>query len=67
LDQTLREAAPEYHRLPAPGKISVMLTKAMATQRDLSLGYSPGVAERPARRSSKARSKPVSSRHAPIW
>ncbi|WP_280151789.1 NADP-dependent malic enzyme [Piscinibacter sp. XHJ-5] len=41
----LREAALEYHRLPTPGKISVMPTKAMATQRDLALAYSPGVAE----------------------
>jgi malate dehydrogenase (oxaloacetate-decarboxylating)(NADP+) len=42
---TLREAALDYHRLPTPGKISVQPTKAMATQRDLALAYSPGVAE----------------------
>ena len=42
---TLRESALEYHRTPTPGKISVMPTKAMATQRDLALAYSPGVAE----------------------
>src|SRR5687767_4479832 len=41
----LREAALEYHRWPTPGKISVVPTKAMATQRDLALAYSPGVAE----------------------
>ncbi len=41
----LREAALEYHRKPTPGKISVVPTKAMVTQRDLSLAYSPGVAE----------------------
>src|SRR5687767_8959259 len=41
----LREAALEYHRWPSPGKISVVPTKAMATQRDLALAYSPGVAE----------------------
>jgi malate dehydrogenase (oxaloacetate-decarboxylating)(NADP+) len=41
----LREAALDYHRLPTPGKISVMPTKAMATQRDLALAYSPGVAK----------------------
>src|SRR5439155_4482538 len=40
-----REAALEYHRLPTPGKISLVPTKAMATQRDLALAYSPGVAE----------------------
>src|SRR5438093_8427889 len=43
--QNLREAALEYHRLPTPGKISVVPTTAMATQRDLALAYSPGVAE----------------------
>ena len=41
---TLREAALEYHRLPTPGKISVVPTKPMVTQRDLGLAYSPGVA-----------------------
>src|SRR5688500_2857184 len=41
----LKEAALEYHRWPSPGKISVTPTKAMATQRDLALAYSPGVAE----------------------
>ena len=44
-DDTLREAALDYHRFPMPGKISVQPTKAMATQRDLSLAYSPGVAD----------------------
>jgi malate dehydrogenase (oxaloacetate-decarboxylating)(NADP+) len=41
---TLRDAALEYHRLPRPGKISIVPTKQMTTQRDLSLAYSPGVA-----------------------
>jgi malate dehydrogenase (oxaloacetate-decarboxylating)(NADP+) len=41
----LRKAALDYHRHPTPGKISVMPTKAMATQRDLALAYSPGVAQ----------------------
>ena len=45
MDQDLREAALEYHRLPTPGKISVVPTTSMATQRDLALAYSPGVAE----------------------
>ena len=40
----LRAAALEYHRLPVPGKISVTPTKPLATQRDLALAYSPGVA-----------------------
>jgi len=34
----------EFHADPTPGKISMMPTKPMATQRDLSLAYSPGVA-----------------------
>jgi malate dehydrogenase (oxaloacetate-decarboxylating)(NADP+) len=45
MSDTLREAALEYHRTPTPGKISVVPTKAMATQRDLALAYSPGVAD----------------------
>ncbi len=40
-----REEALEYHRLGGkPGKISVTPTKPLATQRDLSLAYTPGVA-----------------------
>jgi malate dehydrogenase (oxaloacetate-decarboxylating)(NADP+) len=42
---TLKRDALDYHRFPRPGKISVKPTKAMATQRDLALAYSPGVAE----------------------
>jgi len=38
----------DYHRQGRPGKIEVVPTKPVATQRDLSLAYSPGVAE-PAR------------------
>jgi len=34
-----------YHAKPTPGKIQVVPTKKHATQRDLSLAYSPGVAE----------------------
>lgn len=41
----LKTAALEYHAQPRPGKLSVELTKATATARDLSLAYSPGVAE----------------------
>src|SRR3982750_4652489 len=40
----LRDAAREYHRTPGKGKISVTPTKPLSNQRDLSLGYSPGVA-----------------------
>jgi Malic enzyme, N-terminal domain len=45
MSDTLKEAALEYHRTSIPGKISVVPTKAMATQRDLALAYSPGVAD----------------------
>jgi malate dehydrogenase (oxaloacetate-decarboxylating)(NADP+) len=38
------EDALEFHRSPQPGKISMAPIKPMATQRDLSLAYSPGVA-----------------------
>src|SRR3954469_9837899 len=41
----LREDALVYHRRPVPGKLAVTPTKPLATQRDLSLAYSPGVAE----------------------
>ena len=34
----------EFHSKPRPGKLAVAPTKPMATQRDLSLAYSPGVA-----------------------
>ncbi|MEC8457195.1 MAG: NADP-dependent malic enzyme, partial [Pseudomonadota bacterium] len=38
------QEALDFHRIPTPGKISMAPTKPMATQRDLSLAYSPGVA-----------------------
>jgi malate dehydrogenase (oxaloacetate-decarboxylating)(NADP+) len=38
------EEALAFHKHPQPGKIAVVPTKPMATQRDLSLAYSPGVA-----------------------
>src|SRR5581483_9492757 len=44
MDDQLSEAALEYHRLPTPGKISVLPTKGLTNQRDLALAYSPGVA-----------------------
>lgn len=40
-----REQALEYHAKGRPGKIEVVPTKDAKTQRDLSLAYSPGVAE----------------------
>jgi malate dehydrogenase (oxaloacetate-decarboxylating)(NADP+) len=44
-DDALKDAALNYHEFPAPGKLAIRVTKPMATQRDLSLAYSPGVAE----------------------
>ena len=44
MDDAFRQAALDYHRLPRPGKLAIESTKRMATQRDLALAYSPGVA-----------------------
>jgi malate dehydrogenase (oxaloacetate-decarboxylating)(NADP+) len=44
MDEDFRQAALDYHRLPRPGKLAIEPTKRMATQRDLALAYSPGVA-----------------------
>ncbi|MDE2220181.1 MAG: NADP-dependent malic enzyme [Gammaproteobacteria bacterium] len=44
MEDELKKAALDYHRLPTPGKIALTPTKALANQRDLSLAYSPGVA-----------------------
>jgi malate dehydrogenase (oxaloacetate-decarboxylating)(NADP+) len=41
----LRQRALDYHQFPKPGKLSVDSTKPCATQDDLSLAYTPGVAE----------------------
>ena len=44
MEEQLKAAAMEYHRLPTPGKISVVPTKGLINQHDLALAYSPGVA-----------------------
>ncbi|MDO5680612.1 MAG: NADP-dependent malic enzyme [Pelistega sp.] len=44
MDETLRQAALEYHKAGRPGKIAVTATKQLSNQRDLALAYSPGVA-----------------------
>ncbi len=44
MTDTLDKAALNYHQLPKPGKLEVVATKPLATQRDLALAYSPGVA-----------------------
>ncbi len=43
-EDRLRRDALDYHRHPVPGKLAVVASKPLATQRDLSLAYSPGVA-----------------------
>jgi malate dehydrogenase (oxaloacetate-decarboxylating)(NADP+) len=43
-EKLLRDAAMDYHRAPAAGKISVTPTKGLTNQHDLALAYSPGVA-----------------------
>ena len=42
--QKIRREALVYHAKPQPGKIKIVPTKPYATQRDLALAYSPGVA-----------------------
>lgn len=45
MSNDFKQAALDYHAKPKPGKISVELTTPAATQNDLALAYSPGVAE----------------------
>ena len=42
--EEFKQASLDYHRQAPPGKIKVVATKPMLTQRDLALAYSPGVA-----------------------
>ncbi|KFC79890.1 malate dehydrogenase (oxaloacetate-decarboxylating)(NADP+) [Buttiauxella sp. BIGb0471] len=44
MDEQLKQSALDFHEFPTPGKIQVSPTKPLATQRDLALAYSPGVA-----------------------
>jgi len=44
MDEEIRKAALDYHRLPKPGKIAIAPTKGLLNQHDLALAYSPGVA-----------------------
>ena len=43
-DEDVRAAALDYHRRAPAGKIGIIPTKPLATQRDLALAYTPGVA-----------------------
>src|SRR5690606_38889030 len=44
VSENFPQAALDYHRFAPSGKIKVVATKPMVTQRDLALAYSPGVA-----------------------
>lgn len=45
MSNELRQAALDYHSHPVPGKVRIALSKPTVTQYDLSLAYTPGVAE----------------------
>lgn len=45
MSEEFRKAALNYHAEPIPGKIAISISKPCNTQRDLSLAYTPGVAE----------------------
>ncbi|MFY0676484.1 MAG: malate dehydrogenase [Neptuniibacter sp.] len=45
MSDDMKQAALDYHEFPSPGKISVELSTPAESQLDLSLAYSPGVAE----------------------
>ena len=45
MSESFRRAALDYHALPVPGKIQVALSNPTESQLDLSLAYTPGVAE----------------------
>jgi len=44
MNDKMKQSALDYHRYPTPGKIRIAPTKALTTQEDLGLAYSPGVA-----------------------
>ncbi len=45
MTKDLKQAALDYHALPTPGKLGIAITKPCNSQADLSLAYTPGVAE----------------------
>ena len=45
MSDDLKKAALDYHEFPKPGKMETSISKPCNTQRDLSLAYTPGVAE----------------------
>ncbi len=44
ISDDLKASALAYHRFPKPGKLAIQSTKPLATQHDLALAYTPGVA-----------------------
>lgn len=60
MDEQLKQSALDFHEFPIPGKIQVVPTKPLATQRDLALAYSPGVAA-PVWRSPPIRLLPINT------
>ena len=44
-DDVLKQRALDYHAFPTPGKLAIQITKSTNSQDDLSLAYTPGVAE----------------------
>ncbi len=60
MDEQLKQSALDFHEFPVPGKIQVSPTKPLATQRDLALAYSPGVAA-PCWKSKKIRWQPTNT------
>ena len=61
-----RKKALDYHRLPKPGKLSVESSKPCATQEDLSLAYTPGVAE-PVREIARIPKRPTTTPTRATW
>lgn len=45
MNNNKKQAALDYHEKPTPGKLAISITKSCATQYDLGLAYTPGVAE----------------------
>ena len=60
------EEALLFHSQGRPGKIEITATKPMATQRDLSLAYSPGVAV-PCCASPRIPTRPTTTRPRATW
>ena len=45
MSKDVKQQALDYHSQPKPGKVAIEITKSCETQQDLSLAYTPGVAE----------------------